>query len=176
MPPPPHRLCRNVPARRPREPLRHALRPEADQNRAPPSGWTPSHQPRSYQPSYGGTGAVTEIATSFKACMLRWAPAGSTHRMMAEAIDPFPKARAGQLEHHVRGLMATFRRDVEAGQVELVWRVLDHPQQPLVVNRVVALDQAAGRDVYSAGGSSHQRTRRRRSAAPRRRNDYCPSP
>ena len=73
-----------------------------------------------YQPSYGGTGAVTEIATSYMACILRWAPPGSTYRRMAEAIDPFPPASgAAKLEQHVRALMATFRRDVEAGHVDL---------------------------------------------------------
>ncbi len=38
------------------------------------------------RPGYGGTGAVIEVVTAYKACILRWTATHATHRQMAEAI------------------------------------------------------------------------------------------
>jgi hypothetical protein len=71
-----------------------------------------------YSPGYGGKGAVIEVATSYKACILRWSTPGSPHHKMAEEIKF--QAPWSELEQHARALMATFRRDVAAGQVTLL--------------------------------------------------------
>ena len=72
-----------------------------------------------YQPPHGGTGAVVDIASSIKACIQRWTTAGSSYRKMAECIDPFPQTKPSKVAQHTRALMTAFRRDVEAGLVEL---------------------------------------------------------
>lgn len=64
-----------------------------------------------------GTAASSEVAAMRRACIERWAPAGSSYVRMAEQIDPCPPKYAKQ-DVRLRGVLVTLRRDYERGMVK----------------------------------------------------------
>ena len=76
-----------------------------------------------HRPATGGTAGVVEVATMIRACIERWAPAGSSYRRMADTIDP-SKARSSDGDERLRGVLLTLRRDYRAGMTRTVEEVV----------------------------------------------------
>src|SRR4051812_28831846 len=67
-----------------------------------------------HRPAYDGVAGAVEVAAMIKACIERWAPAGSSYRRMANTIDPL-QARSSEADLRLRGVLVTLYRDCRAG-------------------------------------------------------------
>lgn len=73
-----------------------------------------------YQPKQSGFGAVTELASLYKACIDRWAPPGSSYAATANNVDLFPTKNISRPATHLSGILKSLREDIAANRVNVM--------------------------------------------------------
>jgi len=100
---------------------------------------------------YGGPVAVTQQAVSYKACIERLTPPGSSYRMKSDEISAFPKrGEDARTNQQCVALLNAFRTDVAAGRVELAEEWAESKIMSVTKTRIFISHAAADAELAAA--------------------------